>query len=378
MKVLIVSKALVVGAYQHKLELLAREPGVEVVAVVPPAWREPGVGVLTLERPAGASYRLIVRPIALNGHFHLFFWPGLGRLLRQERPDVLHVDEESFNLATFLALRRGAQLGIPGLFFNWANLYRRLPPPFSWFERYNLDHAAYAVAGNQEAADILRCKGYRGPLRVIPQFGVDETVFTPSPGQPATGAAADKGRAEGFTIGYAGRLVPQKGVLDLVEAAAGMPSARLLLVGRGEMEAHLRQRAAAADLRGRVEFTGWAPSQDLPDLYRRMDVLVLPSRTTPHWKEQFGRVLVDAMACGVPVVGSDSGEIPHLIGAAGLVFPEGDVTALRERLERLRDPALREELGRRGRERVLAHYTQERVAQAYLEVYREMQRPALP
>lgn len=367
MKVLVLSKALVVGTYQHKLELLAGEPGVEVVAVVPPGWREPGVGFLPLERPADPRYRLIVQPIALNGHFHLYFWPSLGRLLRQERPAVLHIDEESFNLSTFQAMRLGVQLGIPSLFFNWANLYRRVPPPYSWFERYNLGHAAYAVAGNQEAAAVLRRKGYRGRLRVIPQFGVDEEVFKPHP-TPLSG-----GRGEAFVVGYAGRLVAQKGVPDLLEAVAGLPGARLLLVGRGELESELRQRAAAPDLLGRVEFTGWVPSEAMPELYRRMDVLVLPSRTTPSWKEQFGRVLVDAMASGVAVVGSDSGEIPNVVGEAGLVFPEGDVGALRERLSRLlADPALRQELGRRGRERVLAHYTQRQVARAYVEVYREM------
>jgi glycosyltransferase involved in cell wall biosynthesis len=158
-----------------------------------------------------------------------------------------------------------------------------------------------------------------------------------------------------------------------LEAVAGLPAVRLLLVGRGQLETRLRKRAAAPDLQGRVEFAGWVPSEAMPGLYRRMDVLVLPSRTTPNWKEQFGRVLIDAMASGVAVVGSDSGEIPHVIADAGLVFPEGDVAALRERLARLlADPALRQELGRRGRARVLEHYTQARVAQAYLEVYRSI------
>jgi len=84
-------------------------------------------------------------------------------------------------------------------------------------------------------------------------------------------------------------------------------------------------------------------------------------------------VLVEAMACGVPVVGSDSGEIPHVIGEAGLIFPEGDVVALRERLASLQgDAELRKELGRRGRQRVLARYTQAQVAIATFRVYQKM------
>jgi hypothetical protein len=77
MKILILSKALLAANYQRQLDVLASEPGLEVVAVVPPAWREPGVGTIPLERPAEANYRLIAQPIALNGRFHLYFWPGL-------------------------------------------------------------------------------------------------------------------------------------------------------------------------------------------------------------------------------------------------------------------------------------------------------------
>ncbi|MGB9722291.1 MAG: glycosyltransferase [Chloroflexia bacterium] len=367
MKVMLLSKALVVGMYRRQLEWVARDPEVELVAVVPPSWREPGVGEIPLEDVPASNYRLRVCPIAFNGHFHLYFWPSLGQVLREERPDVLHIDEESFNPATFQAVWLGRRRGARCLFFNWANIYRRLPPPFCWFERYNLDHAAYAVAGNHDAAGVLRRKGYRGPLRVIPQFGVDEEVFCPHP-LPR----GEEKEAQEVRVGYAGRLVPQKGLLDLLEAAAGLPRVRLLLVGGGVLEPELRRRAGRPDLEGRVEFAGRVPSSALPDLYRRMDVLVLPSRTTPTWKEQFGRVLVEAMACGIPVVGSSCGEIPYVIGEAGLIYPEGDVLALRAALERLHDPALRAELGRRGRERVLARFTQERVVRAYLEVYREM------
>ncbi len=371
MKVMVLSKALVVGTYRRQLEWIARDPAVELVVVVPPAWREPGVGEIRLEDLPASNYRLRVCPIAFNGHFHLYFWPSLGRVLREERPDILHIDEESFNPATFQAVRLGRRRGARCLFFNWANIYRRLPPPYSWLERYNLSRVSYAIAGNHDAADILRRKGYRGPLRVIPQFGVDEDTFSPHPFPPLL-QEAEGGRAGEVRVGYAGRFVPQKGLLDLLEAAAGLPWVHLLLVGGGILKPELQRRAGQPDLCGRVEFAGRVPSSALPDLYRRMDVLALPSRTTLTWKEQFGRVLIEAMACGIPVVGSSCGEIPHVIGEAGLVYPEGDTVALRAALERLRDPALRAELGRRGRERILAYFTQKQVAQAYLAVYREM------
>jgi glycosyltransferase involved in cell wall biosynthesis len=100
---------------------------------------------------------------------------------------------------------------------------------------------------------------------------------------------------------------------------------------------------------------------------------VLPSRSRPNWVEQFGRVLIEAMACGVPVVGSDCGEIPNVVGDAGLIFPEGDVEALRECLARLmREGDLWADLSRRGRERVLAHFTQAQIAAQTVAVYRRV------
>ena len=85
MRVVMVSKALVIGAYQRKLEELACQPGVELTAVVPPYWRE-GRSLFRLDHAYTSGYELIVAPLAFNGQFHLHFYPTLGRLLRQRRP----------------------------------------------------------------------------------------------------------------------------------------------------------------------------------------------------------------------------------------------------------------------------------------------------
>ncbi|HMQ29872.1 MAG TPA: glycosyltransferase family 4 protein [Chloroflexaceae bacterium] len=366
MRVVILSKALVAGAYQRKLEEIARL-GVELTALVPPGWREPRVGLQRLERRYTSGYTLECLPIALNGRHHLHLYPTLGRALRRLRPEVLHIDEESFNLATFQAMRLGVALGARCCFYNYANIERFYPPPFNLFERYSFRHAAHAMACNQEAAAIIRRHGYTGPLTIVPQFGVDPELFAPGP-------AARRG--DEVVVGYLGRLVPEKGLLDLVEAAAGLPPhVRLRLVGDGAQRHAIERRAARLGLGARFELLPAVGSTAVPEALRGLDALVLPSRTTPSWKEQFGRVLIEAMSCGVPVVGSSSGEIPNVIGDAGLVFPEGDVPALRAALARLAaEPALRAELARRGRERVLAAYTQAAVARRHVEVYGAMLR----
>ncbi|MCL6431014.1 MAG: glycosyltransferase [Anaerolineae bacterium] len=367
MRVVMLSKACIVGAYQRKLEEMAALPDVDLTVLVPPFWREGG-RELTLERAHTRGYTLEVLPMILNGHFHLHFYPTLARELRRLRPEVFHIDEEPYNLSTYLALRHAQALGCRALFFTWQNLLRRYPPPFRNMERYVLRHANWALVGNEAAEAVLRQKGYRGRTALIPQFGVDPEIYRPLPEVERPGTP--------FVVGYAGRLVPAKGVLHLLEALAGLEGDwRLEIAGSGPLQEALESRARELGVRERVSFSAHLPSLEMPRFYNRLHALVLPSLTMSNWQEQFGRVLIEAMACGVPVVGSSSGEIPNVIGDAGLTFREGDVAALRLALQRLYDsPALREELARRGRRRVEERYTQARIAAATVEVYRQLLR----
>lgn len=369
MKVVMISKALVVGAYRRKLQELARQPDIELTAVVPSGWRE-GRQYLPLEKGTTEGYRLIVAPIIFNGQHHIHFYPTLGRVLKALRPDVLHVDEEPYNLATWHALRLGERLGARGLFFTWQNLYRRYPWPFSHFERVSYRLSRYAIAGNQSAVAVLRRKGFPGPIAVIPQFGIDPQLFAPAEARPE-----GEGRTCGFVIGFAGRLVPEKGIEVLMRACAALPFQgwTLHLVGNGSGQPYFAALAQRLGIGDRVRFWGHLPSMHVPDFYRSLDVLVLPSLSRPNWIEQFGRVLVEAMACGVPVIGSDSGEIPHVIGDAGLIFSEGDVNALAGLLTDLaRFPEQRAILAEKGRARALARFTQTQVAADTARVYREV------
>jgi glycosyltransferase involved in cell wall biosynthesis len=361
-----VSKALVVGEYQRKLEAMAAYDDVNLVCVVPRSWKTES-GELKLEASHTRGYRLSVQPIRFNGNFHLFHFPSLGRLFRALRPDVVHVDEEPYNLATFLAVRDARAVGARTVFFTWQNLPRRYPPPFSLIEQSLYRSVDAAIAGTEEAAGVLCEKGYSGRVDVIPQIGVDAERF--SPGGPAKGPP--------WVIGYVGRLVEQKGLLTLVEAVTRLECDwRLELIGNGPFRADIESRAEALGVADRLVFRDQVPSGDIPATLRGLHTLVLPSVTRSFWKEQFGRALVEAMACGIPVVGSDSGEIPRVIGDGGVVTPEGDAAALAAALQRLlADEALRADLGQRGRARVLERFTHERIAEQTVGLYREILRP---
>lgn len=373
MRVMMISKACLVGAYQRKLEEIARYSDVNLMVVVPSAWREESRSI-QLERAHTEGYDLVVEPVAFNGSFHFHFYPWLAGRIKAFRPHVVHIDEEPYNLATFQALWLARRSGARALWFTWQNLNRRYPLPFRLIESYNIDRADYAIAGSEGAAEVWRQKGYAGPTAIIPQFGVDPELFRPSDRGPLERMALRRDAARGFTVAYVGRLVPEKGVDLLIEALAGVRSAwQLKVVGHGPQEERLKAQVRLLALSHRVTFEGWLPSSRMPAFYRDLDALVLPSRSRPNWVEQFGRVLIEAMSCAVPVVGSDCGEIPNVIGDAGLVFPEEDVEALREHLTRLmRNDDLWRDLAGRGRHRVLDRFTQEKIAAETVAVYRQM------
>jgi glycosyltransferase involved in cell wall biosynthesis len=377
MKVLMLSKACIVGAYQKKLEEMAAIPGVELTVVVPPSWDDPR-DPTRLERVHTKGYELIVSDIVFNGNYHLHFYPKLGRIVRRVRPDIFHIDEEPYNLATFLALRLARSVGAGTVVFSWQNLLRRYPPPFSWMERYVLKHADALLAGNSESAQVWQRKGYPGPIHLIPQFGVDPAIYyrrqrparqgrisifkqrtTRPPTQPA------------LAIGYVGRLVEEKGLEILLYAASQLSGPwTLQILGSGPERERLEKMTQWLGIAPRVTFDQKLPSTHLPHYFSGLDVLVLPSLTRSNWKEQFGRVLIEAMACDVITLGARSGAIPEVIGEAGLTFSEGDVAELQQQLQQLIDDVLlREALRQKGRQRVKDHYTQAAIARNTVKVY---------
>jgi glycosyltransferase involved in cell wall biosynthesis len=363
MRVVMVSKAMVVGAYQRKAEELAR-CGVELTVLIPPAWGDRR-GCQKAERQHVQGYDLRVIPMYFSGSYHLHYYPTLAREFAAIQPQLVHMDEEPYNLATWMGLRAAARRQAPGLFFTWQNLYRRYPPPFRWLEQANYRRARIAIAGNHEAAAVLRRKGYRGKIAIIPQFGVDPTVFVPPARAPSPGT---------LRIGYAGGYLPEKGLDLLLHACGGLGGDwRLHMVGDGDERPRLARLAEELRIGDRVCLDRRFASTEMPGFYQALDVFVLPSRSTPTWKEQFGRVLIEAMACEVAVVGSSSGLIPHVIGEAGLIFDEGDAIGLRQALQSLQhDPELRRELGASGRQRVLERYTMAQVAAQTVHVYRAL------
>jgi glycosyltransferase involved in cell wall biosynthesis len=361
-RVLMLSKACLVGIYQKKLELIAQQ-GIELLVLVPPSWKDER-GEMQLERAYTDGYRLETLPIRMNGNFHLHFYARLGKKIREFQPHIVHIDEEPYNLATWQALFQAGRVGAKTLFFSWQNIKRTYPLPFRWGESWVMRSVDYALMGTDSAGEVWREKGYTGPMATIPQFGTDPNLFVPekiTPERP-------------FTIGFIGRLVEEKGAQVLLNAVAQMPGDwRLRILGTGPLEIELKAQVERLNMADRVQFDGSLPSTEMPSYYHNLDVFVLPSLTRPNWKEQFGRVLVEAMASGVPVIGSDSGAIPGVVDDGGMIVPEGDAERLTEALCTLRDDVvLYGHYWQAGRLRVLEHFTHAQIALETVRVYREL------
>lgn len=366
MRILMLSKACIVGIYQRKLELIGQSPDIELRVLVPPSWRDER-GETRLERVYTDGYELIETPIRFNGSYHLHHYPKFQEHVHDFAPDILHIDEEPYNMATWLALRAADPERHKTLFFSWQNINRSYPLPFRWIEADVLRRVDHAIVGTESAAQVWRAKGYQGGMTVIPQFGVDTKLFHPRSDHSHEGAV--------LRIGYVGRLWSGKGIDTLIEALGSLQDLawRLHLIGSGPERDALETQIAIQRLNERVDIQEWVPSVKMPVLMRELDVLVLPSRTLASWKEQYGRVLIEAMASGVVVLGSDSGAIPDVIGDAGLVFAEDDADHLAGYLrDVLTNAELRQELVAKGRARAQQEFTQEEIANKTIAVYRQL------
>lgn len=359
---------------QPKAQCLARMPEIDLQVMVPDRWKQDGRW-LSAQPPEGDRLSLeiakVTWPWAGPAQNYLHWYPGLRKKLAQFRPDIIDIWEEPWGLvsAQVCRLRNRFHPTTKVLSETEQNINRRLPPPFERMRAYTLRHADFAVGRSQGAVEVLRAKGYTGPAEVVPN-AVDAERFRPMDRE----LCRQKLGLRGFVAGYVGRLVPRKGLLDLLNALPLCSAeVNLLFVGSGEQQAALEARVQELGLQERVRFLANQPSTALPEIMNALNALVLPSRTVPSWREQFGRVIIEAHACATPVIGSDSGAIPEVIGAAGHVFPEGEAAPLAGAIERLHAaPEEGRRLGQLGRQRVEERFTWQRVAERMRDIYLTM------
>ncbi|KKQ32822.1 MAG: Glycosyl transferase, group 1 [candidate division TM6 bacterium GW2011_GWF2_37_49] len=279
-------------------------------------------------------------------------------IIKNFKPDIIHVEQGDNALSYFQAILFTKILGINSkfIFFTWVNWHHKFSLKYrffwKWIEKFNLKKSDAAIVGNADALAILHGKKFFRPTIILPQLGVDLQIFRP----------VKKECSSSIKIGFAGRLVEEKGIFLLLRAFAELSNKyknlKLSYLGSGPSKTQLLQRIIDLNVKDNVEIIAPVPHEQVAIFMQSLDIFILPSFDLTQWREQFGHVLIEAMACKVAVVGSDAAEIPNIIACVGQIFKQKNYLSLRDAIEKLIiDESYRNNLAELGYQKVIKNYS---------------------
>ena len=243
MNVLVISHTYITKVGREKWRELARNHDVNLKIVVPTVWKD---YLFTIRYDEQRDDELDMRafPVLFSGKEAAHTYLTTHMLMNEFTPDILHVEEgtDAISYAQALAYKRIYAPNARTLFFTWMNFEKKISFPFTAIQKFNLDRSDAAICGNADARDLLRKKGFEKPVFVMPLLGIDPELFQKRDG---TALRQELG-LKGLVIGFVGRFVPEKGVLDLIEAASTLDMEySLLFLGGGSAESDMRELARA-------------------------------------------------------------------------------------------------------------------------------------
>jgi glycosyltransferase involved in cell wall biosynthesis len=372
-RLLIIDKTGGLPTSRERTEAIAQVSGFEVHLLCPSRWQEHG---MRFDASGGTDgpVTIHVAPVSFPGYYaRAFYRRGFRQVLRTVKPDIIHLLEEPYSLFTLqtLLLARRHSPNARIVFYTWENIDRgfNYPARIQFLYRYadRLSHrlAHGAVCATPDAQKVLSRKGFAKETIVAP-YGVESCYLS------GKTIEMDPHR-KSPVMGYVGRLLPMKGVDLLIKALPGLKDIDLELVGAGPEKDSLERLARQLGVGERVHFLGAMPAEDVRKTMATWDLLVLPSRETPLWMEQLGRVLLEAMALGVPIVAADTGSIPWVVGESGLLFRqddlEGFLSAVQDLLGNRDHTNLRVQ---KGKERIRTEFTWPVFAERVTDLYRRL------
>ncbi|MEH2364914.1 MAG: glycosyltransferase family 4 protein [Nostoc sp.] len=372
-KLLSIGHSYVVNLNRQLVNEIARlGKGEWEVTAVAPSFMYGDLRPIHLEADPNEIYRLQAVPVYFSKPTHILTYDWRLKEIMNQGWDLVHCWEEPYIFA-------GGQVAwwmpdkTPLIYRTAQSLSKRYPPPFNWIEKYAMNRATGWICSGQIVAENLKSRpGYSLPMQLIP-LGIDVNYFYPDRDAGLKIRRLLTWEEQGIpVIGYLGRLIPEKGLNLLMRVLDSLQTPwRALFVGTGTMESSLRRWAKRYPKQVRICTN--VKHSEVPQYLNAMDILVAPSQTMPNWREQFGRMLIEAFACGVPVIGSDSGEIPDVIQDAGLVVGEKDESGWVAAISDLLNSASqRQELAHKGLERSHTFYTWPIVAKQHLQFFNEL------
>jgi len=333
------------------------------------------VNIFFLTQSEEAKHLRPSKRIHLNYLTTSNFLPNLRAIVEflvHDRPDVIHTNFASLGL---LAIFKKYVFKIPFIFTSHG-----IPEP--WLQLSLSDKIAYTieyyllpfvasqssavVAVSKYAKDMLK-RRYNVDSEVI-YHGIDANAFKP---KNKTRSKRKLGYKEtDFIILFVGKMHPCKDPLTLIKATSEVveknASLRLTMIGGGELYEEAKNEICKRNLSNYTKLLNYGDSEKLRILYDAADVFVLPSVA-----EAFGMTLLEAMASGVPVIASNSGACPEVVGKAGILFDQGNYTELAEKILRLSNKkGLSRKLSEAGLKRVKETFSWEDKIDQYLKLYK--------
>ncbi len=340
MRVLVIAAATYADVHTRKLFQHAADQGAEILLAMPARLRHPFAPGHVEDTPWPTPGVRLARLATWCSHengTHVLM-RGVSRLIKDFRPDIIHCVLEPWSLTCLQVLgspsraRRRTKFGVQPCETKpeQGGAISRIIRGF--LARRVLRRCDFFVGWSTAVVKAALRYGLDGrTVAVAPAVGVDTDLFRPAATGEKRTIRGELGfnEPDDFLVGYVGRFVEEKGLLDLLaamdRAALAEPRLHLILLGAGPLETTLRAAAAA---RPWMRLMGPRNQEQLSRFLRALDLFVLSSRTTDRWEEQFGLVLVEAMASGVPVIGTACGAIPEVLLDTGWIVTEGDISAL--------------------------------------------------
>ena len=360
MKTLIIDKTAVLETSQRKCLELAKFNDIDLTLLCPERWVE-NFAEIALEKTHDPNYKIVTGKVAFKGYENRgFYYTGILKAIR-EKPDIIFLLEEPFSLFALqtVVLKSIFSRRSKVIFYTWDNLSRKYRYPYrpsliyEFINQLTLRLSCYAITGNSDAIEILKSKGFKKPIAYAP-YGIDLNLFS----EKNVAGLKEELNLRSPVFGYIGRLLEEKG-LDIFLKAIALYKKEfgqkfsILIIGRGKYREDLERMAKDHSLTNNLVLLDTVLHKMVPEYMNCIDIFVLPSKTKWNFKEQFGRVLVEAMACGVSVIGSSSGALQKIIGDAGLIFKENNPVDLKSKMiQLLNNVELRNKLKVKGKIRV--------------------------
>ena len=293
------------------------------------------------------NFHISTLPVFKNGNDSFYLFVGLLRQLLLIRPDIIYVIGMNLSMLHCIILKKlflfDAKIVVftmsapeikPNFPTERKNFISNLVTFFLW--KLSLKFADGFVCHYPDLRNNIVNMGYSKSILVQTQIGVDECLYKRDFNFRSHFRSENK--FDGFVIGFVGRIAEFKGIFDLLEATKYLRlDVKLLIVGDGPELDKFKARVFRTGLINRVLAIGYVSPYEVPQYMSAMDCLFVGSRSTKDWVDTFPNVVAQAMVLGLPVIGSTCGAIPYMINDPDLIFKEGDITELVEKINKLID-----------------------------------------